>query len=139
MIKYSYEIVQIGTERFNGVNDVVKEIRFYHVGLEEADLIKLFYVVHIDYDKNEKEIYQKLPLYKKIYFRVINYLLSLVSDKKITKTKLLLKKQAESNKDIVAKYIEISLGKDQIKHMENIMKIEMQQTSRRYINIFNEQ
>jgi hypothetical protein len=135
MIEYTYEIIQLGTERVNGVDNVVKEIRFYHVAHDETNSIKKLYVVHIDYDKDESEIYQTLPLYKKIYFCVVNFFLSLFSDKKITKTKLLLKDQAKFNIKIIAEYIERCLGKDQIKHMEKIIKKELQQNTRKYTNI----
>jgi hypothetical protein len=59
---FSYEIVQIGTETKNRIENVVTEIRFFHCLNNEH---KRLYVVHLTYENMNQDNYVLYPQVKR--------------------------------------------------------------------------
>jgi len=53
---FSYEIIQVGTETKNRIENVVTEIRFFHC----LDKYKRLYIVHLTYEEKEYLLYSEV-------------------------------------------------------------------------------
>jgi hypothetical protein len=101
-----YEIAQIGVEKINDIENVITEIRFFHIIKKEENIInRRLYVANINYINDKK-------------FLIIDEL-----------------EKTSNKKEILIKEIHKSFGEDQIKHMEKLLMDDYEDSGKKYIKL----
>ena len=95
---FSYEIVQIGTETKDIIENVVTEIRFFHC-LKE---FKRLYVVHLTYENMSREDYLVYPKVKREGNQILYpWIENTLGEEQITHMKNLLIEDSKNTKQYI--------------------------------------
>ena len=105
--KFSYDIIQVGTEEVSGIKDAITEIRFWHKITQDSNTKNRLYVAHTKYEPGET------PLSLEVY---------------ISKGK---------RNSTLAYLIEKTFGPEQIEHMKTLLEQDIgnQEVSKTYVNL----